>query len=48
MGHNESSPKRKTHSPECLQKETRESIHSPPDSTPKSSRTKGSKFTQEE
>jgi hypothetical protein len=27
MGHNESSPKRKTHSSECLQKETRASIH---------------------
>ena len=26
-GHNESIPKRKTHSSECLQKETRESIH---------------------
>jgi len=24
MGHNEDSPKRKTHSPECLQKEMRE------------------------
>ena len=27
MGHNESSAKRKTHSPECLQKENGESIH---------------------
>jgi hypothetical protein len=26
-GHNERSPKRKTHSSECLQKETGESIH---------------------
>jgi hypothetical protein len=48
MGHKESSPKRKTHSSECLQKETRESIHEQLDSTPKSSTTKGSKFTQEE
>jgi hypothetical protein len=34
MGHNEGSPKRKSHRPECLQKETRESIHKQPDSTP--------------
>jgi hypothetical protein len=27
MGHNENIPKRKTHSSECLQKETRESTH---------------------
>jgi hypothetical protein len=27
MGHNESSPKRKTHSPECLQKETGEGAY---------------------
>jgi hypothetical protein len=27
MGHNESNPKRKTHSSECLQKETRETTH---------------------
>ena len=27
MGHNESSPKRKTHNSECLQKETTESTH---------------------
>jgi hypothetical protein len=27
MGHNESNAKRKTHSSECLQKETGESIH---------------------
>ena len=46
MGHNESSPKRKTHSPECLL--TKESIHKQSDSTPRSSRTKKSKFTQEE
>jgi hypothetical protein len=36
MGHNESNLKRKTHSSECLQKETRESIHYQLDSTPKS------------
>jgi hypothetical protein len=35
MGHNESSTKKKTHSPECLQKDTRESIHKQLDSTPK-------------
>jgi hypothetical protein len=35
-------------SSECLQKETRESIHWQLDSIPKSSRTKGSKYTQEE
>jgi hypothetical protein len=27
MGHNESIPKRKTHSSECLQKENRDSTH---------------------
>jgi hypothetical protein len=43
MGHNESSPKRKTYSSECCQKETRESMHEHLDSTPKSSRTKGKK-----
>ena len=48
MGHNEGRPKRKTHSPVCFQRETGESIHKQPDSTPKSSRTKGSKFTQGE
>jgi hypothetical protein len=34
MGHNENSPKRKPHSFECPQKETRESIHLQFDSTP--------------
>ena len=48
MGHNESISKLKTHRSECLQKETRESTHWQLDNTPKSSRTKGSKFTQEE
>ena len=48
MGHNESICKSKTHSSECLQKETRESTHYQLDNTPKSSRTKGSKFTQED
>ena len=48
MGHNESISKRETHSSECLQKETRESTHQQLDNTPKSSRTKESKFTQEE
>ena len=45
---NESSPKKKTHSSEWLQKETAESIHQQLDNTPKSSTTKRSKFTQEE
>jgi hypothetical protein len=40
MQHDESRPKRKTYSSECLHKETRESIHKQPDSTPKSSRIK--------
>ena len=48
MGQNESSPKRKIHSPEYLQIETKESIHQQLDRTPKTSRTKGRKFTQEE
>ena len=48
MIHNESSPNRKTGSSECLQKEFGESTHEQLDSTPKSSRTKGNKFTQEE
>jgi hypothetical protein len=48
MGHNEISPKRKAHSSEYLIKETRESIHQQLDSTPKKSRTKGSKFIPEE
>jgi hypothetical protein len=47
MGHNESISKKQTHSPKCLQKETRESTHYQLDNTPESSRTKGSKFTQE-
>jgi hypothetical protein len=34
IGHNESSPKRKIHSSECCQKETRESINEQFDSTP--------------
>jgi hypothetical protein len=38
MGHNESIPKRKTHSPECVQKEAGVSIPY----QPKISRTKGS------
>jgi hypothetical protein len=48
MEHNESIPKRKAHSSECYQRDTRRSIHCQLDSTPKSSRTKGSKLTQEE
>jgi len=40
MGHNESRAKRKTHSSECFDKETRENIHYYLDSIPKSSRTK--------
>jgi hypothetical protein len=46
MGHNESNSKRKTHSSECLQKETGESIHEQFDSTPESSIKKGSRFTK--
>jgi hypothetical protein len=38
----------KTHSSECLQKETRVSLHKELDSPPESSRTKGSKYTLEE
>jgi hypothetical protein len=41
MGHNESSPKKKTHSSEYQQKETRESIEQQLDSTLKSCRTEG-------
>jgi hypothetical protein len=48
VGHNESISKMKTHSSECLQKETRESTYNQLDNTPKSSRKKESKFTQEE
>ena len=48
MGHNESISKRKTHSSEGLQNETRESIHLQLENTPKSTRTKGNKLTQEE
>jgi hypothetical protein len=48
MGHNECNGKRKTHSSKCLQKETEESLHQQLDSTPESSRTKRSKYTQEE
>ena len=46
MGHNENSPKRKTHSSKCLQKETEESIKEQPERTPKSSRTKRRKIQQ--
>jgi hypothetical protein len=48
MRHNESSPKMKIPSSECLQKEARESIYQQLDSIPESSRTKRSKFTQVE
>jgi len=48
MKHNESSDKRKTHRSECLQIATGESIYQQLDSTSKSSRTKISKYTQEE
>ena len=48
MGYNEIGPQRKTHRSEYHQKETRESIHQQLDSIPRSSRTKGSKFTQKE
>jgi hypothetical protein len=41
MGHNESISKRKTHSSECLQKETRESTHLHLDNTPKTLEQKG-------
>jgi hypothetical protein len=44
----ESSPKRKIHSSECCQTETGESIYKQFEGTPESSRTEGSKFTQEE
>jgi hypothetical protein len=46
MRYNEGSPKSKIHSPECLQKETRESIHYQFESTLRTYRMKGSKFTQ--
>jgi hypothetical protein len=39
MWPNESSPKKKTHSSECLQKETGKSIHLQSDSEPERSRT---------
>ena len=48
MGQNESISKRETHSSECLQEETGESIHYQPNSTPESSTTKIRKYTQEE
>jgi len=48
MGNSESCSKRKTHSSECLQKETGESIHQQLDNIPKSSRIKRSKYIQEE
>jgi hypothetical protein len=47
-GYNESSSKRKTHTSKCLQKETGESIHWQLDRTIEKSRTKRSKYTQEE
>ena len=48
MGHNKSSDKRETHSSKSLQRENEESIHWQLDSTPESSRTKGSKYGLEE
>jgi hypothetical protein len=48
MGHNESSAKRKTPSSECLHKETGENIYWKLNSPPESSRTKRSKYSQEE
>jgi len=48
MGYKESCGKRNTQSSECLQKEIGESIYKQLDSTPKSSTTKRSKYTQEE
>jgi len=48
LGHNGSCGNRKTHSYEYLQKETEEIINQQLDSTPKSSRTKRSKYNQEE
>jgi hypothetical protein len=47
-GHNENSVERKIHSTGCLQKEIGEILHSQLNSTSESSRTKKSKFTQEE
>jgi hypothetical protein len=41
-------PRGKTHSSECLQKESGESIHEQLDSISENSRTKRSKFSQEE
>jgi hypothetical protein len=40
MRHNESSPKRKTHSSKCIQKETGKSLHQQLDSTAESSKQK--------
>jgi hypothetical protein len=48
MGHNESSPKIKTHCSKCPQKEIVERIHQQLDSISESSRTKRSKYNQEE
>jgi hypothetical protein len=53
MGHNERRAKRKTHSSECLLRETGENIQKKFNSTPESSKTKiypskKSKYTQEE
>jgi len=47
-GQNESGIKRKTHSSECLQNKTGESICQQLDRTPKSYKTKANKKTQEE
>ena len=48
MRQNESSGKRKTHTSKCLQKEAGENLQQQLHSTPESSRTKRSKYTQEE
>jgi hypothetical protein len=47
-GTNQSSLKRKTHSSECRRKKKKLEREHTSSRTPKSSRTKGSKFTQEE
>jgi hypothetical protein len=48
LGYNEISPKRKTHSSECFQKETGESIPLWLNSTSETTRTKRRKFSHEE
>jgi uncharacterized alpha-E superfamily protein len=48
MRNNESRADRKIHSSECLQRETGESIFKQLNSIPKSSRTKRSKYAQDE